>query len=44
VLLELTADPASQAAPPLPTPGKQYRAGWRDWFRPESYRQFSSAR
>ena len=41
VLLELTADAASQSAPPVPTPGKQYRAGWRDWFRPESYRQFS---
>jgi catechol 2,3-dioxygenase-like lactoylglutathione lyase family enzyme len=41
ILLELTADAASQATPPVPTPGKQYRAGWRDWFVPESYRQFS---
>jgi len=44
VLLELTADPASQPEPPVPTPGKQYRAGWRDWFRPEAYRRFSNAR
>jgi catechol 2,3-dioxygenase-like lactoylglutathione lyase family enzyme len=44
ILLELTADAASQAEPPVPTPGKQYRAGWRDWFTPEAYRQFSGAR
>jgi catechol 2,3-dioxygenase-like lactoylglutathione lyase family enzyme len=44
ILLELTADGASQPAPPVPTPGKQYRAGWRDWFRPEAYLQFSAAR
>lgn len=43
VLLELTCD--EQAEPlPEPTPGKQYRAGWRDWFRPETYRRYAAAR
>jgi catechol 2,3-dioxygenase-like lactoylglutathione lyase family enzyme len=41
ILLELTADVATEPSPPAPTPGKQYRAGYRDWFQPESYRQFS---
>jgi catechol 2,3-dioxygenase-like lactoylglutathione lyase family enzyme len=41
VLLECTADPASQPQPPVPSPGRQYRAGWRDWFRADDYRQFS---
>lgn len=40
ILLELTADPAAEHAPPVPTPGKQYRAGHRDWFDPRAYRQF----
>jgi catechol 2,3-dioxygenase-like lactoylglutathione lyase family enzyme len=44
ILLELTADPATDLAPPASTPGKQYVAGRRDWFRAESYRQFSSTR
>jgi hypothetical protein len=41
ILLELTADAASESSPPTATPGKQYRAGHRDWFRPQAYRQFS---
>ena len=41
VLLELTCDERAEAVPE-PTPGKQYRAGWRDWFDPQAYRQFSS--
>jgi catechol 2,3-dioxygenase-like lactoylglutathione lyase family enzyme len=44
ILLELTADPATEPRTPDATPGKQYRAGHRDWFRPEAYRQFSSTR
>lgn len=43
ILLELTCDEQAEPAP-QPTPGKQYRAGWRDWFRPEAYRRFSAAR
>lgn len=43
ILLELTADPQSQPTPPVPTPGKQYRAGWRDWFRAQDYRQFGDS-
>jgi catechol 2,3-dioxygenase-like lactoylglutathione lyase family enzyme len=41
VLLELTADDHGEPLPE-PTPGKQYLAGWRDWFDPEAYRQFSA--
>ncbi|HYF59401.1 MAG TPA: VOC family protein [Burkholderiaceae bacterium] len=43
ILLELTCDEQAETAPE-PTPGKEYRAGWRDWFRPEDYRRFSSGR
>ncbi|HVL55734.1 MAG TPA: hypothetical protein VM491_04470, partial [Burkholderiaceae bacterium] len=43
VLLELTADPATEPEPPQATPGKQYRAGHRDWFVPQAYRQFGAA-
>ena len=41
VLLELTCDEQAEPAPE-PTPGKQYRAGWRDWFDPGAYRQFAT--
>ncbi len=41
ILLELTVDPACESEPPTPTPGKQYRAGHRDWFDASAYRQFS---
>ncbi|MFM1991565.1 MAG: hypothetical protein RJA99_4522 [Pseudomonadota bacterium] len=41
ILLELTCDDRAETVP-QPTPGKAYRAGWRDWFRPEDYRRFSS--
>jgi hypothetical protein len=40
ILLELTCDQQAETVP-RPTPGKQYRAGWRDWFDPAAYRQFS---
>lgn len=41
VLLELTADAQGVATLPAATQGKAYRAGRRDWFRPEDYRQFA---
>ncbi|HMS79214.1 MAG TPA: hypothetical protein PKC20_06720, partial [Burkholderiaceae bacterium] len=41
VLLELTCDEQAES-PPEPTPGKQYRAGWRDGFDPAANRQFST--
>ncbi len=40
ILLELTCDEQAEPVPPA-TPGKQYRAGWRDWFDPAAYRQFA---
>lgn len=42
ILLEPTCDEQAEAVP-APTPGKQYRAGWRDWFDPAAYRQFAKA-